>query len=46
MLDPRKCKRNIAHEMFLVRHSSMGGCACAKSFFDSQIKISSYPLTV
>ena len=38
MLDPRKCKRNIAHEIFLVRHSSMGECVRAKSFFDSQIK--------
>ena len=37
LLDRRKCKRNIAHEMFLVRHSSMGECARAKSFFDSQI---------
>ena len=33
-----KCKRNIAHEMFLARYSSMGECARAKSlFFDSQI---------
>ena len=38
LLDQHKCKRNIAHEMFLVRHSSMGECALAESsFFDSQI---------
>ena len=41
LLDQHKCKRNIAHEMFLVRHSSMGGCALAESsFFHSQIDVS------
>ena len=39
LLDRRRCKRNVAHGMSLVRrHSSMGECARAKSFFDSQIK--------
>ena len=38
LLDRRRHKRRIAHEMFVVRHSSMGECARAKSFFDSQIK--------
>ena len=38
LLLDRKCKRNIAHDTFLVRYSSMGECARAKSlFFDSQI---------
>ena len=32
LLDRRKHKRRIAHEMFVARHSSMGECARAKSF--------------
>ena len=38
LLDRRKHKRRIAHEMFVVRHSSIGECARAKLFFDSKIK--------
>ena len=44
LLDRRKCKRNIAHEMFVVRHSSMGECARAKSFLIPRSSISGYYL--
>ena len=41
LLDRRKRKRKrrvASSEMFVVRYSSMGECARAESFFDSQIK--------
>ena len=37
LLGRRKRKRRVASEMFAVQYSSMGECACANSFFGSQI---------